>query len=105
MSATRAAAVCLWAIALLAGCRRPPVEPKGELGGVWLREPDAALGFELRPDGTLALFGQPERSGLAWNASHGELVLATNSADRVESSVARLSVVSLEPDALELDGR
>ena len=102
MSATRVAAVCLCAVVGLIACRRPQVEPKAELGGAWLREPDAAQGFELRRDGSLALLGLPERSGLAWNASHGELVLATNSAERVESAVARLRVVRLEPDALEL---
>jgi len=104
MSAKRVAAAWLCAVALLAGCRRPQVEPKAELGGAWLREPDSALGFELRRDGSLGLLGQPERSGLAWNATHGELVLATNSPEQVESAVARLRVVSLAPDLLELSG-
>jgi Type III secretion system lipoprotein chaperone (YscW) len=104
MSATRLAAACLCAIAVLAGCRRPQVEPKAELGGAWLREPDATRGFELRRDGSLALLGMPELGGLAWNASHGELVLSTNSAERVESALARLRVVSLGPDVLELAG-
>jgi hypothetical protein len=104
MSGTRAVAACVCAVALLAGCRRPQIEPKAELGGVWLREPEAAQGFELRRDGSLALLGLPERSGIAWSTSHGELTLATNSAERVESAVARLRVVSLGPDALELAG-
>lgn len=104
MSATRVATACLCAIALLAACHRPQVEPKAELGGTWLREQDGAQGFELRRDGTLALVGQPERSGLAWNASHGELVLATNGPEHVESSVARLRVLSLGTDSLELAG-
>jgi len=95
---------CAAAVLALSACRRPNVEPKAELGGAWLREPGGQEGFELRPDGTLGLLGFPERSGLAWNATHGELVLATNSAEHVESSVARLRVVSLERDALELEG-
>jgi hypothetical protein len=80
------------------------VEPKGELSGAWLREPELAVGFELRSDGTLALLGLPQQSGLAWNATHGELVLSTNRAQRVESSVARLRIAVLEPERLELAG-
>jgi uncharacterized lipoprotein YbaY len=92
------------AVVALASCRRPPVEPKHELAGAWLREPELALGFELRDDGTLGLLGMPEQSGLAWNVSHGELVLSTNSAARAESSVARLQIAALEADRLELAG-
>jgi len=103
MRVTRVLSACLCAAALVAGCRRPQVEPRGELAGAWLREPEVTQGFELRQDGALALLGQPERSGLAWNATHGELVLSTNSAERVESSVARLRVASLGPEALVLE--
>ncbi|MFI5315016.1 MAG: YbaY family lipoprotein [Myxococcota bacterium] len=100
----RAAILLVLAGAALASCRRPLVEPKAELAGGWLREPELALGFELRADGTLGLLGVPAQSGLAWNASHGELVLSTNSAQRVESGVARLRVAALEPDRLALSG-
>jgi hypothetical protein len=79
------------------------VEPRGELTGAWLREPELRQGFELRAGGGLALLGFPERSGLAWNSTHGELVLSTNDASRVESHVARLRVAALEPGKLELE--
>lgn len=100
----RAALAALLAVAALAGCRRPVVEPREELRGAWLREPELTRGFELRDDGTLALLGLPSVSGLAWNASHGELVLSTNGERRIESSVARLRIAALERDSLELAG-
>jgi len=96
--------LCLAALSLGA-CRRPAVEPRGELRGAWLREPELRQGFELREGGGLALLGCPERSGLAWNLTHGELVLSTNDARRVESQVARLRVAVLEPGRLELEGK
>jgi uncharacterized lipoprotein YbaY len=102
MNATRVTATLLLAIALCAGCRRPQVEPRGELAGVWLREPGGTSGFELRHDESLALIGEPARSGLAWNTSHGELVLAMNSSERVDSSAVHLRILSLSADALEL---
>ena len=102
MRATRAAARWLVAVTVLAGCGRTPPEPRGELYGAWLREPELAQGFELRRDGTLALLGQPARSGLAWNASHGELLLSTNDASHLESRVVHLLIASLEPARLEL---
>jgi type III secretion system (T3SS) chaperone YscW len=102
MRATRALALWLAGVSALAGCTRQVPEPRGELTGAWLREPELARGFELRSDGSLALLGLPERSGLAWNASHGELVLSTNSASHVESQVARLRIAALEPERLEL---
>lgn len=104
MRRARVSLLALLAVAGLAACRRPPAEPRGELAGAWLREPELAQGFELRADGTLGLLGLPERSGLAWNATHGELVLSTNGAQHVESSVTRLRVAALEPERLELAG-
>jgi putative lipoprotein len=100
----RATLGLLLAVVALAGCRRPTQSPRAELGGAWLREPERAQGFELRSDGTLALLGWPDLSGLAWSASHGELVLSTNDERRIESSVARLRVAALEGDRLELAG-
>jgi hypothetical protein len=100
----RAALSLLLALAALAGCRRPVEEPRAELRGAWLREPELAHGFELRGNGTLALLGEPAQSGLAWNASHGELVLSTNSESHIESSVTRLRISQVAGDRLELAG-
>ena len=46
----------------------------------------ADAGFELREDGVIALLGPSERNGLAWNVSHGELVLSTNTESRPSRS-------------------
>jgi uncharacterized lipoprotein YbaY len=104
MRATRAVARWLVAVTVLAGCSRSAPEPRGELSGAWLREPELEQGFELRRDGSLALLGQPARSGLAWNASHGELLLSTNDASHLESRVAHLLIASLDFARLELGG-
>jgi len=100
----RASRCLLLALCALASCRRPTLEPRAELGGAWLREPELAQGFELRADGTLGLLGLPAQSGLAWNATHGELVLSTNGERHLESSVAHLRIAALEGDRLELAG-
>jgi uncharacterized lipoprotein YbaY len=76
------------AVAALAGCHRSAPEPKLELTGAWLREPERTHGFELREDGVIALLGPSERSGRAWNVSHGELVLSTTSASRAHHGEA-----------------
>ena len=104
LSARVTIALCLAALAF-AGCRRPAPEPSAELRGAWLREPELRQGFELREGGGLALLGWGDRSGLAWSASHGELVLSTNDERNVESHVARLRVAALEPGMLELEGK
>jgi hypothetical protein len=101
---SRASRALLLALVAVASCRRPTPEPRAELRGAWLRKPELAQGFELRADGTLALFGLPEQSGLAWNATHGELVLSTNSERHIESNVARLRIAALDVDRLELQG-
>jgi type III secretion system (T3SS) chaperone YscW len=88
----------------LGACRRTSVEPKDELVGAWLREPELARGFELRADGSLSFLGVPSASGLAWTLSHGELVLSHNDSLHVESHVSRLRVAKLEGDELELVG-
>jgi putative lipoprotein len=98
----KAMATTVAALLLALGCRRPIAEPRAELTGTWVNAD--ARGFELRPDGTLALFNFPERSGLAWNVSHGELVLSTNRPRHPESQAARLALLKLEDDALELAG-
>ncbi len=100
----RAARWLLLALVALASCRRPTLEPRAELRGAWLREPELAQGIELPADGTLALLGLPDQSGLAWNATHGELVLSTNAERHIESRVARLRIAALEADRLELAG-
>ena len=56
------------AVALLAACQRPAPEPRHDLTGAWLREPEGANGFELREDGVLALLGPSDRAGLAWTS-------------------------------------
>jgi len=80
------------------------IEPRGEIAGTWLREPERSSGFELRADGGLALLNRPDESGLAWNLTHGELVLSLNDAAHVDSHVVRLSLARLDADALELAG-
>src|SRR5262245_45732902 len=92
----------LLAAALLAACHRPAPEPRAELTGAWLREPDPASGFELREDGALELLGPSERNGLAWNVAHGELVLSTNTERRPEPNTSRLAIKELEGDRLVL---
>ena len=93
------------AVALLAACQRPAPEPRHELTGAWLREPEGTNGFELREDGVLALLGPSDRAGLAWNVSHGELMLSTNTETRPEPNTIRLQIEALEPDHLVLDAR
>jgi len=88
----------------LGACRRALVEPRGEIEGAWLREPERASGFDLRADGTLALLNRPDESGLAWNLSHGELVLSLNDAAHVDSHVVRMTLARLDAGALELAG-
>ena len=105
MRATRGGRLFLVALGLLVACRRPVEEPKHELTGTWLREPELAQGFDLRPDGSLGLLGMSDRSGLAWSASHGELMLSTNAAEHVESTAARLRVAALTAEVLELEGK
>lgn len=95
--------VLVLAVAALAGCHRAAPEPKLELTGAWLREPERTHGFELREDGVIALLGPSERSGRAWNVSHGELVLSTNSEARPEPITVKLQIASLEADRLVLE--
>ena len=89
--------------AALAGCQRPAPEPRLELTGAWLREPERTHGFELRQDGVLALLGPSEQSGLAWNVSHGELVLSLHSERRPEPNTVRFQILALQRDRLVLD--
>jgi hypothetical protein len=91
------------AVALLAACQRPAPEPRHELAGAWLREPEGTSGFELREDGVLALLGPSDRSGLAWNVAKGELMLSTNTEKRPDPNTVRLQIASLEPDRLVLE--
>jgi type III secretion system (T3SS) chaperone YscW len=93
------------AVAALAGCHRAAPEPKLELVGAWLREPERTHGFELREDGVFALLGLSEQNGLAWNVAHGELVLSTNTEQRPEPNTVRLAIAALEPDRLVLEAR
>ncbi len=93
------------AVALLAACQRPVPEPRHELTGAWLREPEGTNGFELREDGVLALLGPSDRAGLAWNVSHGELMLSTNTEKRPEPTTVRLQIATLEPGRLVLEAR
>ena len=66
--------------------------------------PNARRASSSAPTGHSRLLGLPELSGLAWNATHGELVLATNSERRIESNTVRLGIAALEPERLELAG-
>jgi uncharacterized lipoprotein YbaY len=91
------------AVAALAGCHRAVPEPKQELVGAWLREPERTHGFELREDGVVALLGLSERNGLGWNVSHGELMVSTNTEERPEPVTVRLAIAALEPDRLVLE--
>lgn len=93
------------ALAALAACQRPAPEPKQELTGAWLREPELAQGFELREDGVFALLGPSEQSGLGWNVSHGELVVSLHSERRPEPTTVKLQILALEADHLVLDAR
>lgn len=89
--------------AALAACQRPAPEPKAELAGAWLREPERTHGFELRADGVLALLGPSELSGLAWNVSRGELELSLHSELHPVPNTVKLRILALQPDHLVLD--
>ena len=91
------------ALALVAGCHRATPEPKHELTGAWLREPERTHGFELREDGVVELLGLSEQYGLGWNVSHGELMLSTRTEARPEPNTARFQIAELEPDRLVLE--
>lgn len=95
----------LLAAALFAACQRPAPEPRHELTGAWLHEPDGAVGFELRDDGVLALLGPGERTGLAWNVSRGELVLSTRGAEHPEPTTHKFEITELAADRLVLEAR
>jgi hypothetical protein len=93
------------AVAVLAGCHRAAPEPKRELTGAWLREPERTAGFELREDGVVELLGLSERNGLGWNVSHGELMLSTNTEARPEPVTVKLQISVLDADRLVLEAR
>jgi putative lipoprotein len=106
------AVVALVVLALLAlpACRRADrdstTRAKAELSGAWLREQGGGgpgvEGFDLRADGGVGLLGILSMNGLAWNLSHGELVISTNTDRHAQPNPSRLRIVSHEGDVLRL---
>ena len=98
------------ALLSISACRRGDpganARVEAELAGGWVREiregPPGLEGFDLRPNGSVALLGIFSMNGVAWAVSRGELVISTNTDRYPQPNASRLYIASLEHGVLTL---
>lgn len=98
------------ALVVLGACKRRDsgidARVEAEIAGAWVREiADGAPGlegFDLRPNGSVALLGIFSMNGVAWAVSRGELVISTNTERYPQANASRLRILSLESGVLTL---